>query len=551
MAHVFDFSRSLGPVNLLSQDLFTFQGGTNLSSQYWSPSGSLNRLVTYLVPSGETTPSGDPILVQQSFRLHLDTAGVSLQTDPSVRTIDYRAENPANVAPSSYFSGSGDFTVGSVFPGNPAGWFLRFTDVPTFAQSFLPGSGGVYADYAAAQAAVLAMVEFARAEYLGYMRSVQTMLLSDAGQIILENWAAGLADRIRLTYIPDPNSDMTVGDLFRLFQRTGEGSPLNPYATETRYNSDRAFAGEDVQINMTSGVDSFTTQNGGFAARTLTINAGAGGDVIGIFNTRFGLPPVSDALMPQFLSINGGAGDDVIDVQVRQEADIWGGTGNDTISLGRSSNTGTREATVYAGLGDDAVSINGMAALLYGQGGNDGLFGGSGVDTLYGGSGDDDLRDGVIAISPTEVQYFRAANLFYGGDGNDSVMGGGGGDTIFGGEGNDWLQGIGGADVIVGNSGADRLDGGLGADQLTGGIGADRFLFQDAGSRDRIMDFNRAEDVLAIDGGLTGGRTAEQIIAQSATLVPNGVLIRLGFGAEILLEGMTSTAGLAATIEFI
>jgi Ca2+-binding RTX toxin-like protein len=551
LAHLFDFSRSLGPVNLLSQDLFTFQGGTNLSSQYWSPSGSLNQLVTYLTPSGQTSPSGEPILVQQSFRLHLDTAGVSLQTDPSVRTIDYRAGNPGIEAPSSYFTGSGNLTVATVFPGNPWGWFLRFTDVPTFAQSFLPGSGGVYADAGAAQAAVLAMIEFARVEYLGYMRSVQNMLLSEAGPIVMEYWAAGLEDRIKLTYTADPNTDMTVGTLFQLFQRLGEGSPLNPYMTEPRYNSDRAFAGEDVKINMTSGDDFFLTQTGGFAARTLAINGGGGGDVISVSNGRFGLPPVSDALMPQFLKINGGAGDDSIDVLVRQVADIWGGSGNDTISLGRSSNTGTREATVFAGLGDDAVSINGMAALLYGQGGNDGLFGGSGVDTLYGGAGDDDLRDGFIPISPTEVQYFRTANLFYGGDGNDSVIGGGVGDTIFGGEGNDWLQGIGGADTLAGNAGADRLDGGIGADQLTGGIGADRFMFQDTGHRDRITDFSRAEDVLAIDGSLASGRTAEQIIAQSATIVPNGVLIRLGLGAEILLEGLTSTAGLAATIEFI
>lgn len=85
-------------------------------------------------------------------------------------------------------------------------------------------------------------------------------------------------------------------------------------------------------------------------------------------------------------------------------------------------------------------------------------------------------------------------NVLDGRSGADVLRGGGAGDT---------LRGGGGGDTLFGQLGADKLYGGAGKDTLWGGDAADRFVFDTALSAstnvDRIRDFNRFEDTIAID----------------------------------------------------
>jgi Ca2+-binding RTX toxin-like protein len=130
--------------------------------------------------------------------------------------------------------------------------------------------------------------------------------------------------------------------------------------------------------------------------------------------------------------VNGGAvaiGGDLPTVANTTEIQVFGGGGNDTISLDQT-NGPLPAAQLFGGAGND---------VLTGGAGNDTLFGGSGNDTLIGGAGND---------------------VLFGGSGNDTVVGGVGADTAFLGSGNDtfiWNPGE-GSDVVDGGSGFDTLD---------------------------------------------------------------------------------------------
>lgn len=166
----------------------------------------------------------------------------------------------------------------------------------------------------------------------------------------------------------------------------------------------------------------------------------------------------------------GNGGDDFAD----------GGTGDDVLS-GDAGND-----SLSGGKGDDRVSGGTGDDLLDGGDGNDTVVGGQGNDVIYGGKGDDVLGE-----------------TFLNGEDPES-----GDDTIYGGDGNDTLNGLGGADRLKGGDGADAITGGTGADVMTGGAGPDQFIFQAydsqltvAGDYDRISDFERTEDVIALDVG--------------------------------------------------
>ncbi len=84
-------------------------------------------------------------------------------------------------------------------------------------------------------------------------------------------------------------------------------------------------------------------------------------------------------------------------------------------------------------------------AEIYGGAGNDVIFGGGGDDRVFGEEGDD---------------------LILGRNGDDRLDGGDGDDRLFGGPGDDELSGGLGDDLLLGGPGVDDLDGGLGINRL-------------------------------------------------------------------------------------
>ena len=137
----------------------------------------------------------------------------------------------------------------------------------------------------------------------------------------------------------------------------------------------------------------------------------------GAVAVKGGTPTVANT---RVISVVGGAGNDTHHARRGErsvaEANLFGGTGNDTLTGGSGADTLTGQA------GNDT---------LLGKGGVDGLFGGSDNDTLTGGDADDrafgeggddrmiwnpgddtDLNEGGDGVDTTEVNGGNGAEQF-------------------------------------------------------------------------------------------------------------------------------------------
>jgi serralysin len=146
------------------------------------------------------------------------------------------------------------------------------------------------------------------------------------------------------------------------------------------------------------------------------------------------------------------------------------------------------------------------------------------------------------------------ADALFGDNGADLLLGNGGADLLWGQNGDDFLFGGAQNDFLVGGNGDDLLNGGAGDntgrtdDFLTGGRGNDTFLFDanDLGQTpnitvagvtgsntpDQITDFNRAQDVLALDQsdfGVTGPLTFQNALVADLTGAANVVVLQDSF----------------------
>ena len=118
-------------------------------------------------------------------------------------------------------------------------------------------------------------------------------------------------------------------------------------------------------------------------------------------------------------------------------------------------------------------------------------------------------------------------------------------------EGNDEVYGRGGNDTIYGSHGEDWLDGGAGNDILTGGGHHDAFAF--GAGHDQITDFRPGIETIHLDAEAlwAGTLSTSQVVSQFATVTETGVLLSFSAGASLLIEGMTTTDGLAGDLYFL
>jgi Ca2+-binding RTX toxin-like protein len=156
--------------------------------------------------------------------------------------------------------------------------------------------------------------------------------------------------------------------------------------------------------------------------------------------------------------------------------------------------------------GDNEIRGTDQADIINGNGGDDRLDGARGDDRVRGGQGNDRVAgslgdDHLIGDAGDDVLSGGELELRDGG--NDLLDAGAGNDRLFGGPGRDRMFGGAGDDELVG-------DGpGVAVDIMTGGAGADVFVFRGkiaffpnyqtgvgAGNRDKITDFDAAEDKL-------------------------------------------------------
>jgi Ca2+-binding RTX toxin-like protein len=168
-----------------------------------------------------------------------------------------------------------------------------------------------------------------------------------------------------------------------------------------------------------------------------TLDGGAGNDKI-LITTDAGI--VSHSLSASgndlIVSADGGGTSTLSSIEV---VSIFGGAGDDTLTVQDLSGTAVTEVAFFSSDGNDVVTVNGsIGARVVAGNGNDQLFGGSGNDDFAGQSGNDFLE---------------------GGAGNDTLNGGSGDDLIV------WTnRSVGsfsdsdGSDTVDGSSGNDILE---------------------------------------------------------------------------------------------
>ena len=357
-----------------------------------------------------------------------------------------------------------------------------------------------------------------------------------------------------------------------LLGREGDDTLLGGLGNDTLLGGagNDALTGEDGADSL-SGEDGNDSLGGGAGNDTLL--GGAGNDTLNgedgadSLTGEDGNDQLNGGLGDDTLS--GGAGDDALNGEDGNDS-LTGGDGNDSMTggagndlmLGEAGNDTIRGAagddTINGGLGNDVLHGAAGADVIRGAQGNDTLRGWGGDDRLLGGAGTDRLfgmagNDRLVGHSGSDVLTGGAGNdtllggvgadTLKGNSGNDRLQGGGDADRLEAGRGNDMLLGDRGADTLLGHAGNDTLNGGAGSDRLTGGAGADDFVFGIHAGRDRITDFDLAQDDIDLAGGV---RESSLRFTQAGTNLLITIQGKAGF--ELLIEDFS---GSTANIDFI
>jgi Ca2+-binding RTX toxin-like protein len=327
------------------------------------------------------------------------------------------------------------------------------------------------------------------------------------------------------------------------------------------------FGGDDT-VDAGAGVDGVSYRSSAFSSvqvDLLTYIATGAFNEVGFTHQLRGVEDILGSQYDDTISgsdtenwLLGNDGDDSL-IGLDGDDTLRGQDGDDTL-LGDKGQDHLR-----GGGDDDSIRGGGDQDTLLGDGGHDRIYGGSGGDSLLGGRGNDTLR-GQAGHDSLEGGAGRdnlngggAQDTLLAGDGRDSLKGGSGDDLLFGDDEKDWLNGNAGNDTLNGGEGRDGLNGGggndvlrggSGNDNLKGGAGADVFVFSSGHHRDVIADFELGVDQLRLAQGMTGGRSAEQIVAD-AQINAQSVVLEFENYDRIVLNGITDTAGLAASIEIV
>ena len=141
---------------------------------------------------------------------------------------------------------------------------------------------------------------------------------------------------------------------------------------------------------------------------------------------------------PGVLSVTGDNGNDAITVKRDTAGQILINDGVISVQGDQPTLVNTREIDVFGGNGNDTISLDNIAppagqalptAHLYGGNGNDSITGGAGNDILDGGNG----NDTVVGGKGNDMAFLGAGNdtfIWNNGDGSDVVEGQAGFDTL-------------------------------------------------------------------------------------------------------------------------
>lgn len=227
----------------------------------------------------------------------------------------------------------------------------------------------------------------------------------------------------------------------------------------------------------------------------------------------------------------GGQGNDVLESAAGGRSLLFGNRGQDNLKTNGSGDI------AFGGQGDDRIEVGSVAALAYGDMGNDTLIapGSTGGATLFGGSADGvkNRQDG------NDIIISGGGNLIFGNGGNDLIFGSRN-DRVYGGQGADSISIEGG--LAFGDQGPDAIVG-LGNATVDGGAGSN--VLTALGSGNVLTAGGSQTNTFILGTGAVGNRvilgsgTVAQIIDASAA-GPGNTIDASASGGEVRIE---STGG--------
>jgi hypothetical protein len=258
-------------------------------------------------------------------------------------------------------------------------------------------------------------------------------------------------------------------------------------------------------------------------------------------------------------TVDAGAGNDTIDLAGSDDADIFGGIGNDII-------VGTPAAdNIFGGPGNDDITAGGGIDHVYGGTGNDRLIGGADADFVYGEEGNDIFGDFLVGGVPNGVSDDGGADHFDGGLGSDIFVWepGDGNDTIEGGSDESdriIFQGSAVANTFIfnagnGNVGGTRLEFLFGAVDLdVAGVeefdlntlaGSDTVTVRDLTQTDiRFIDIDLLTAAGDADTVIVDGRAVSDQVDINTLAPANPAIVAItGLAYDIRITGLTAVAG--------
>jgi hypothetical protein len=196
----------------------------------------------------------------------------------------------------------------------------------------------------------------------------ESLLFTNQGKDVIRGFG-GMVDRnLPLAAGADPSSRDAAGfDRSGIYSGLGDDIIFGKVLSELDADIDADGDGiteANVFLDRSAGGSSLEQANGGFdGIRNSTVNSGIGNDlIVGASNGSH---------------LYTDIGDDSIDLDRAKASSLWGGIGNDLLSI----NGPGENNVLWGGIGNDSISVNsGNGNVLDGGYGQDVTSGGSGVD---------------------------------------------------------------------------------------------------------------------------------------------------------------------------
>lgn len=291
---------------------------------------------------------------------------------------------------------------------------------------------------------------------------------------------------------------------------------------------DDSLSGDAGDDTLIAGTGSDTLE-GGSGTDRLSLEDIAQGYTLSLIGAGAGSLVLDDGSITSFDGIEefgGGTGADTLTLSGTVAAVLYGEAGNDTLEGAAGDDTldgGADDDSVTGGAGDDVLRVGTGMDVADGGDGTDALdlggltqsftlaFAGSGAGSVT-------LADGSVT-SFTGIEALQGGaddDVLAAGDGVTDIRGGDGADILTGSAAGDVLDGEAGDDIVSGGDGDDTLRGDAGSDTVDGGAGSDVLSYAQSTDGIELVSTGAGSGIVTLSSGAVTNYTTIEVVEGSA-----------------------------------